>query len=337
MPTQEDVLAWPARPSKALVKRALEPEDIVRYEEDGPRVVLLDQRRLPDEEVELECRSASDVAAAIRAMAIRGAPAIGVAAAYGLALAAERLEDLDEAAAVLAGSRPTAVNLKWALERMRDDPTPARARALHEEEVERCRTMAAHAAELFAPGTRALTHCNAGGLATGGYGSAVGALRTAWERGLLERVWVDETRPLLQGSRLTAWELEALGVPHAVIADAAAASLMASGEVDCVVTGADRIAANGDTANKIGTYALAVLGAHHDIPLYVVAPTSTVDLATPSGAAIPIEERSPDELTARFPARNPAFDVTPAELIAAIVTEHGVHRAPYAQSLAALV
>jgi methylthioribose-1-phosphate isomerase len=315
----------------------LRPDQIVRFEEDDPRVVLLDQRRLPEEVVHLECRSAADVAAAIRAMAIRGAPAIGVAAAYGLALAAERGEDLDEAIAVLVASRPTAVNLAWALEQMRDDPTPARARALHEEEVERCRVMAAHAAELFGPGTRALTHCNAGGLATGGYGSAVGALRTAWERGLLERVWVEETRPLLQGSRLTAWELEAAGIPHAVIVDSAAGSLIAAGEVDCVVTGADRIAANGDTANKIGTYTLAVLAAHHEIPLYVVAPTSTVDLSTPGGAQIPIEERAPEEISSRFPARNPAFDVTPAHLIAAIVTEHGVHRAPYTESLAALV
>ncbi len=327
----------PTRPSDVRVKRALEAEDIVRYEADGPRVVLLDQRRLPDDVVELECKSTADVAAAISELAIRGAPAIGVAAAYGLALAAETGEDVDVAAALLAATRPTAVNLAWALEQMRDDPTPARARALHQQEVERCHAMAAHAAELFGPGTRALTHCNAGGLATGGYGSAVGALRTAWERGLLERVWVDETRPLLQGSRLTAWELESAGIPHAVIADSAAASLMAGGEVDCVVTGADRIAANGDAANKIGTYSLAVLASHHDIPLYVVAPTSSVDLATAAGADIPIEERAPDELTSRFPAHNPAFDVTPAELIAAIVTEHGVHRAPYGQSLAALV
>jgi methylthioribose-1-phosphate isomerase len=306
------------------VKRALEPDNIVRYEEDGPKVVLLDQRRLPDEVVELECRSVDELVVAIRGLAIRGAPAIGVAAAYGLTLAAECGEDLSAAAAALASARPTAVNLAWALEQLRDDPTPARARALHAEEVERCRSMAAHAADLFGPGTRALTHCNAGGLATGGYGSAVGALRAAWERGLLERVWVDETRPLLQGSRLTAWELEAAGIPHAVIADSAAGSLMASGEVDCVVTGADRIAANGDTANKIGTYSLAVLAAHHGIPFYVVAPTSTVDLQTPTGADISIEHRAPDELTSRFPARNPAFDVTPAELITAIVTEQGV-------------
>jgi methylthioribose-1-phosphate isomerase len=307
-------------------RRNLEPEDIVRYEEDGPRVVLLDQRRLPDEEVELECRTVGELVRAIRELAVRGAPAIGVAAAYGLALAAARGDDVDAAAAELAASRPTAVNLAWALAELRDDPTPARARRLHEEEVERCRAMAAHAAELFGPGTRALTHCNAGGLATGGYGSAVGALRAAWERGLLEHVWVDETRPLLQGARLTAWELEAAGIPHAVIADAAAASLMASGDVDCVVTGADRIAANGDTANKIGTYSLAVLASHHGIPFYVVAPTSTVDPSTPTGAEIPIEERAGTELTTRFPARNPAFDVTPAHLITAIVTEHGIRQ-----------
>jgi methylthioribose-1-phosphate isomerase len=194
--------------------------------------------------------------------------------------------------------------------------------------------MSAHTAALFVTGTRALTHCNAGGLATGGYGSAVGALIAASDRGLLAHVWVDETRPLLQGARLTAWELETAGIPHAVIADSAAASLMAAGEVDCVVTGADRIAANGDTANKIGTYSLAVLARHHGIPLYIVAPSSTVDLATPSGAAIPIEERDPAEITARFAARNPAFDVTPAELITAIVTEHGVHRAPFDVALA---
>jgi len=312
----------------------LEPEQIVRLEEDGPAVVLLDQRRLPEEVVEVRCPTAADVADAIRDMVVRGAPAIGIAAAYGLALAALRGHDLAEAEQVLASSRPTAVNLTWALAQMRDDPTPERARALHEEEVGRCRRMAAHAAELFRPGTRALTHCNAGGLATGGYGSAVGALRAAAERGLLERVLVDETRPLLQGARLTAWELERAGIPHAVIADSAAGSLMARGEVDLAVTGADRIAANGDTANKIGTYSLAVLAAHHEIPFYVVAPTSTLDRATPDGSGIPIEERDPAELTSRFPARNPAFDVTPAALIAAIVTEDGVHRPPYDESLA---
>jgi methylthioribose-1-phosphate isomerase len=315
---------------------ALEPEQIVRLEDD--RVVLLDQRLLPLEEVELECRSAAEVADAIRVLAVRGAPAIGIAAGYGYALAHLLGHDLDAAEQVLASSRPTAVNLTWALREVRaaDDPVE-RSREIHREEVERCRVMSAHAAELFGPGTRALTHCNAGGLATGGYGTAVGALRAAFERGLLQHVLVDETRPLLQGGRLTAWELEGLGVPHAVIADSAAASFMARGEVDCVVTGADRIAANGDTANKIGTYSLAVLAAHHGIPLYVVAPSSTVDLATADGAGIPIEERAADEITARFGARNPAFDVTPGTLIAAIVTEHGVHRAPYAESLAGVV
>jgi methylthioribose-1-phosphate isomerase len=310
----------------------LEPERIVRLEAD--RVVLLDQRRLPDEEVELVCRSADEVAEAIRTLAVRGAPAIGIAAAYGYALAVARGEDVDEAERVLGSARPTAANLAWALSEVRRAPDPAeRARELHREEVERCRAMSEHAVELIAPGTRALTHCNTGGLATGGYGTALGALRSAWTRGLLRHVFVDETRPLLQGSRLTAWELEREGIPHSVIADSAAASLMAAGEVDCVFTGADRIAANGDTANKIGTYALAVLAAHHAIPLYVVAPTSTLDPATATGAEIPIEERSGAEITSRFAARNPAFDVTPAALIAAIVTERGVHRAPYAESL----
>jgi methylthioribose-1-phosphate isomerase len=315
----------------------LEPERIIRLEDDA--VVLLDQRRLPDEQVDLVCRSSAEVAEAIRTLAVRGAPAIGIAAAYGYALAARSGEDLETAAAVLSASRPTAVNLAWALDEMRRwDGDPAeRARQIHAEEVERCRQMSAHAATLLFPGTRALTHCNAGGLATGGYGTAVGALRAAWERGLLEHVLVDETRPLLQGSRLTAWELEEAGIPHTVIADSAAGLMMARGEVDVIVTGADRIAANGDTANKIGTYSLAVLATHHGIPLYVVAPSSTVDLSTESGEGIPIEERSGDEVTARFPARNPAFDVTPAELVAVIVTEHGIHRAPYAASLAGVV
>jgi methylthioribose-1-phosphate isomerase len=313
----------------------LEPERIVRLE-DGA-VVLLDQRRLPLEEIEVACSSAAELAEAIRTMVVRGAPAIGIAAAYGIALAAAQGEDLAAADRVLRASRPTAVNLAWALDRMAEDPSAEHARQLHVDEVERCRQMAAHTADLLAPGTRALTHCNAGGLATGGYGSAVGALLTAWERGVLERVWVDETRPLLQGARLTAWELETAGVPHAVIADSAAASLMAAGEVDCVITGADRIAANGDTANKIGTYSLAVLARYHALPFYIVAPSSTVDLATADGRGIPIEERDPTEVTARFAARNPAFDVTPAELITAIVTEAGVLRAPYAETLAAAV
>jgi len=310
----------------------LDPERILRLEDDA--VVFLDQRRLPLEEVDVRCGSSAAVAAAIRTMVVRGAPAIGVAAAYAVALAAEQGEDLEAADRVLRASRPTAVNLAWALDEMRKDPSRDHARGIHRDEVERCRRMAAHAAELLVPGTRALTHCNAGGLATGGYGSAVGALLAAHERGLLEHVWVDETRPLLQGARLTAWELEAASIPHAVIADSAAASLMARGQVDCVVTGADRIAANGDTANKIGTYSLAVLAEHHDVPLYVVAPSTTVDLGTATGSGIPIEERDPAEITGRFSAYNPAFDITPGELISAIVTEAGVHRSPYEQSLA---
>ena len=309
----------------------LEPEQILRLEHD--RVVLLDQRRLPAEIVEVECRTAAEVAEAIRAMVVRGAPAIGIAAAYGYALAAATGEDLGEAERVLRASRPTAVNLGWALDELASDPSAARAREIHRDEVARCRAMATHAASLLAPGTRALTHCNAGGLATGGYGSAVGALLSAWEQGLLAHVWVDETRPLLQGARLTAWELEAAAVPHTVIADSAAASLMAAGEVDAVLTGADRIAGNGDTANKIGTYALAVLARHHELPFFVVAPSSTVDLRTARGADIPIEHREPSEISDRFAARNPAFDVTPSELITAIVTEHGIHEAPYADSL----
>jgi methylthioribose-1-phosphate isomerase len=312
-------------------RRDLTPDRVVRLEDDA--VVVLDQRRLPDEELELRCGSAAEVADAIRTLAVRGAPAIGVAAAYGLVLAAERGEDLDTAYEVLVCSRPTAVNLRWALDELRDDPTRERARALHESEVERCRAMGAHALALLPRGSRLLTHCNTGALATAGYGSALGAVRAAWEAGLVEYVWVDETRPLLQGARLTAWELEALGIPFSVIVDGAAASLMAAGEVHAVLTGADRIAANGDVANKVGTYGLAVASSHHGLPLYVVAPTSTLDPDVARGADIPIEERDAREISTRFPARNPAFDVTPAELVSAIVTEVGVHRAPYAQSL----
>jgi methylthioribose-1-phosphate isomerase len=316
--------------------RVLEPERILRLEEE--RVVLLDQRCLPDEEVELVCRSAAEVAEAIRELAVRGAPAIGIAAAYGYALAAAGGQDLDEAAAVLEAARPTAANLGWALREVRAAADPVtRARELHAEEVERCRAMSAHAAGLLQLGARALTHCNTGALATAAQGTALGALREAWARGLLRHVFVDETRPLLQGGRLTAWELAADGIPHTVVADAAAGHLLATGEVDCVLVGADRIAANGDTANKIGTYPLAVVAHRHDVPLYVVAPTSTVDPETQSGSSIPIEERDPAEISSRFAAHNPAFDVTPAELISAIVTELGVHRAPYAASLARAV
>jgi methylthioribose-1-phosphate isomerase len=321
----------------SLTQADLRPEEIVRLE--GDRVVLLDQRRLPEQTAWLECRSADEVAGAIATLAVRGAPAIGIAAAMGYALAAARGEDLDAAAAVLLASRPTAVNLAWAIAELRAlAPDPAllaeRARAIHREEVERCRAMATRAAGTFgASWTRPLTHCNTGALATGGHGTALGAIRSAHARGLVEHVLVDETRPLLQGGRLTAWELDRASIPYSIIVDGAAASRMAAGEVSLVVVGADRIAANGDVANKIGTYGLAVLARHHDIPFVAVAPTSTVDLGTPSGAAITIEERAGDEVSARFPARNPAFDVTPHSLVTAIVTEAGVHEPPFDVSL----
>jgi methylthioribose-1-phosphate isomerase len=322
----------------------LRPEDVVRLEDD--RVVLLDQRRLPDEVVELECRSSAEVAEAIRTLAVRGAPAIGVAAAMGYALAAAQGEDLDAAAARLLAARPTAVNLAWALSELRREAADAPrladlARELHRREVARCVAMGEHASGLFGASAAAwalpLTHCNTGALATAGHGSALGAIRTAYARGLVDHVLVDETRPLLQGSRLTAWELERAGIPHRVVVDGASGALMAQGEVSVVVVGADRIAACGDVANKIGTYMLAVLAAHHGIPFVVVAPTSTIDLATASGAEIVIEERDPAEVSGRFPARNPAFDVTPAALVTAIVTEAGAHRPPFEDSLRAAV
>ena len=313
------------------MRHELTPERIVRLEEDA--VVVLDQRQLPDEEVELHLYSSVEVAEAIRTLAIRGAPAIGIAAAYGLALAAGRGEDVDVAYEALAASRPTAVNLRWALEEMRADPTAERARGLHASEVERCLRMSGHAATLLPAGARVLTHCNTGALATGGHGSALGAIRSAWEQGRVEHVWVGETRPLLQGARLTTWELETLGIPFSVIVDSAASTLMRAGEVDIVLVGADRIASNGDTANKVGTYGLAVTAHHHAVPLVVVAPTSSVDGSLATGADIPIEERAPTEITSRFPAHNQAFDVTPSELISAIVTEDGVHRAPFDELL----
>jgi methylthioribose-1-phosphate isomerase len=328
----------------------------------GDRVVLLDQRRLPAEELYLECRSWPEVAEAIRTLAVRGAPAIGVAAAGGVALAAlasraptgpELLADLELAIEGLARTRPTAVNLFWALERMRrvarehaSRPVEemraqlvAEAEGILEEDIAANRRIGAYGAELVSAGGRILTHCNAGGLATAGYGTALGVVRGAVEAGRRPFVWVDETRPVLQGARLTAWELARESIPHAVIADVAAASIMARGESDLVVVGADRIAANGDTANKIGTYGLAVLADAHRIPFYVAAPFSTIDPSIAEGSAIPIEERDPrevQELAGRrlvpvaSPARNPAFDVTPARLITAIVTDRGIFRPPYA-------
>jgi methylthioribose-1-phosphate isomerase len=327
----------------------------------GDRLVLVDQTRLPVEEVERSCATWAEVADCIRSLVVRGAPAIGVAAAFGVALAARQsgareyeglLADLEEAIKGLGATRPTAVNLFWALERMRRLILAGRGRPLDEiragllaeaqaildEDLAANRAMGAHGAALVPAGARILTHCNAGALATAGYGTAVGVIRAAHAQGKVAIVWVDETRPVLQGSRLTAWEMVKEGIPHRLISDVAAASVMQSGQVDLVVTGADRIAANGDTANKIGTYGVAVLARHHGIPFYVAAPFSTIDPAIASGASIVIEERDPAEVRslggrqtapAESPVFNPAFDVTPAELIAAIITERGVYRPPY--------
>jgi methylthioribose-1-phosphate isomerase len=271
-------------------------------------------------------------------MAVRGAPAIGLAAAYGVALAARAGDDARAAAELLRGTRPTAVNLAWALDRAlaADDPL-ALAKRLHEEQLDADRRLAALGAERFEPGDRALTHCNTGALATGGLGTAGGVLRAAWEQDRLTQVWVDETRPLLQGARLTAWELGRAGIPHTVIADSAAGGLIARGLVDRVVVGADRIAANGDVANKVGTYPLAVVAARHGVPFYVAAPVSTIDPDRATGADIPIEERDPGEVSEAAAAFNPAFDVTPAELVTAIFTEAGVLEPPYEESIARIV
>jgi methylthioribose-1-phosphate isomerase len=297
-------------------------------------LLVLDQRRLPAEVAWLRCRTAENVAECIRSMAVRGAPAIGLAAAYGMALASIHGEDLGVAAELLRQARPTAVNLAWAVDQaLEAEDKLALAVKLHGEQREADRRLAQFGAERFEKGDRALTHCNTGPLATGGFGTAGGVLRAAWEQGRLAQVWVDETRPLLQGARLTTWELRRAGIPFRVVADSAAGGLMARGLVDRVVVGADRIAANGDVANKVGTYPLAVLAARHRVPFYVAAPLSTVDLRTPSGDVIPIEERDPGEVSADGDAFNPAFDVTPAELITAFFTERGVLEPPYAESI----
>jgi methylthioribose-1-phosphate isomerase len=315
--------------SRGTEAAAVEP---LRFE-DGALLVL-DQRALPGEERWIRCEKVEQVADCIRTLAVRGAPAIGLAAAYGMALA----DDRAAGAELLRSTRPTAVNLAWAIERCGEAADPLEtARRLHREQREADRRLAELGAELFADGTRALTHCNAGALATGGFGTAGGVLRAAWERGRLASVWVDETRPLLQGARLTAWELRQAGIPHRVVADSAAGSLMAQGLVDRVVVGADRIAANGDVANKVGTYPLAVLADRHGVPFYVAAPVSTIDPAAPDGSTIPIEERDPAELNAAGEAFNPAFDVTPAELVTAIVTEAGVLEPPFEESIARAV
>ncbi len=305
-------------------------------------VRMIDQRRLPGRLVFLHAVTVEELCEAIRTLAVRGAPALGVAGAMGVALASVVGDDLDEAAARLVATRPTAVNLAWGVARAlaADDPV-VEAVAMAAEDVARNRRLGAHGAALLPAGARVLTHCNAGALACAGFGTALGVIRSAD----VGHVWVDETRPLLQGARLTAWELDRLGIPATVIPDVRAGSLLAEGRVDCVVVGADRIAANGDVANKVGTYPLAVVARHHGVPFYVAAPTSTVDLGCRSGADIPIERRAGAEVSdlggtrvtpIGVEAENMAFDVTPAALVTAIVTEEGVLTAPYPPALAAL-
>jgi methylthioribose-1-phosphate isomerase len=330
---------------------------------------LLDQRLLPTEEVWPEYRDYQGVAEAIRTMVVRGAPAIGIAAAFGAWFGARDIEadtfeafwpEFEKVCSVLAATRPTAVNLCWALERMkslvqanRDQPAvnlkialEYEALAIAEEDLRLNRAMGRHGAALLADGARILTHCNAGALATGGYGTALGVIRAAAASGKKISVFADETRPWLQGARLTAWELQRDGIPVTLICDNMAGWLMAKGEIDGVIVGADRIAANGDTANKIGTYSVAVLAREHNLPFYVAAPTSTIDLALDDGSLIPIEERGEHEVThignrrlapEGVAVRNPAFDVTPARLITAIITEHGIARDDYRARLAELV
>ncbi len=310
--------------------------------QDGT-VRLLDQRLLPETLAFVEASSVEELCDAIRSLAIRGAPALGVAGAMGVALAVHRGEDEQAAARRLIATRPTAVNLRWGVERALGADEPLQeAIAIAAEDSRRNRTLGRLGAELLPPGCRVLTHCNAGSLACADYGTALGVIRAAHESGKDPTVWVDETRPVMQGSRLTAWELAQLGIPATVLVDGAAGSVMARGDVDCVVVGADRIAANGDVANKIGTYSLAVLARHHRIPFYVAAPLSTVDLQCRSGADIPVEERAGDEVAVIGDRRlvpfgvaisNPAFDVTPARLVTAIITDAGIATRPYRPAL----
>jgi len=330
-------------------------------------IVMVDQRKLPAQEIYVRCRTAPEVAKAIRTMVIRGAPAIGVAAAFGIALGVRRSTakgtrqlavDFQKTCDLMAATRPTAVNLFWAIDRMKrafahgaqagESPSELSARmdreakAIHDEDVASCRAMGGFGAEVVPDGARVLTHCNAGALATAGYGSALGVIRAAVEQGKRIAVFADETRPFLQGARLTAWELVRDGINTTAITESMAGPLMRAGEIDIVVVGADRIAANGDTANKIGTYTVAVMAKEHGIPFYVAAPLSTIDLSTPDGDRIPIEERDQREVShlgasqltpVGAKIRNPAFDVTPHRYISGIITERGILRPPYAESL----
>src|SRR3954469_19675635 len=337
----------------------------IDFQDDA--IIMVDQRKLPAQEVYVRCRTAPEVAKAIRTMVIRGAPAIGVAAAYGVALGVRNSTakgtrqlavDFQKICDLMAATRPTAVNLFWAIDRMKRafadgaqagesaEELSARlfreAKLIHDEDVASCKAMGAHGAQMVSDGARILTHCNAGALATAGYGSALGVIRAAVEQGKKVAVFADETRPFMQGARLTAWELIRDGISTTVITESMAGPLMRAGEIDVVVVGADRIAANGDTANKIGTYTVAVLAHEHKIPFYVAAPISTIDLATADGDHIPIEERDQREVThlgasrltpVGAKIRNPAFDVTPHRYITGIITERGIFTAPFSESL----
>jgi methylthioribose-1-phosphate isomerase len=337
----------------------------IDFQDDA--IIMVDQRKLPTQEVYVRCRTAPEVAKAIRTMVIRGAPAIGVAAAYGIALGARNSTakgtrqlavEFQKICDLMAATRPTAVNLFWAIDRMKrafaegaqagesaGELTArlfAEAKLIHDEDVASCKAMGAHGAAMVSDGARVLTHCNAGALATAGYGSALGVIRAAVEQGKKVAVFADETRPFMQGARLTAWELVREGIHTTVITESMAGPLMRAGEIDLVVVGADRIAANGDTANKIGTYTVAVMSKEHNIPFYVAAPLSTIDLSTPDGDHIPIEERDQREVSHLGSSqltpvgayiRNPAFDVTPYRYITGIITERGILRPPYSESL----
>jgi methylthioribose-1-phosphate isomerase len=343
---------------------AADPNQAIVWEND--RLYLLDQRVLPGQELYLELQTAAATADAIRDMVVRGAPAIGVTAAYGVVLAARASyqahgagwkDGIGDAMEYLEASRPTAVNLFWALERMQgvisglDQGNPEsellqEARLIHQEDVASCRRLGDLGAELIEAGSSVITHCNAGALATGGYGTALGVIRSAWAAGRIERVYADETRPWLQGSRLTAWELHKDRIPVTLITDGAAACRMQSGGIGWIIVGSDRIAANGDVANKIGTYSLAVAARHHGIKVMVAAPTSTIDMSAASGSDIPIESRDPGEVlscggkrlgAAGVDAWNPVFDVTPAAMVDVIVTEKGIVHSPDVKKISELM
>jgi methylthioribose-1-phosphate isomerase len=323
-------------------------------------VLMIDQRRLPREQVFVTCRTYKDVAEAIRSMVIRGAPAIGVAAAMGVALGVQQGADYETVHKTLGATRPTAVNLFWGLERMKNlhgslagvshaerlRHMIEEAQKIRVEDIAMCKAIGRHGAPLVPDGKTVLTHCNAGALATAGYGTALGVIRAAVESGKKIDVFADETRPFLQGARLTAWELQQDGIPTTLITDSMAGHFLKSGRIGCVVVGADRIAGNGDVANKIGTYSVAVLAKENNVPFYVAAPSSTFDLTLPSGDQIPIEQRASEEVTHVFGVpvapenigvENPAFDITPARYVTAIICEKGVARAPYRESLRAIL